>query len=199
MEELNLEGEPDSNLQGDDSLNDSEDLSDLFQETSLDRPEDSLVRINQATGKNFKSLEDVAKSLQQADIEFAKKGQEPKEPKITKPEPVRDDELAEEVLLTRHPEAELVIEDARKIARDKGVSVLKAYRETKWLSQEAKSRAELQEEQEKSKQKINKPSAVVGDANTDFTRVNSLEDFNKLSRDDKVKFTKFKDAQEKGA
>lgn len=149
MSDENLNQNEDEKIEtsnGEDSDDDSG-LDELFQDGETEVQ--ALERINQATKKNFKSLDDVAKSLLEADKKFSQKGMEQK----TKPELSPD--IYEEVLLARHPEAEYVLDELR----EKGGDPLKSYRESAYLQKEAKARAEVKG----NLNKVSNPSNQIAD------------------------------------
>jgi len=92
-----------------------------------------LDSVNEKTGKDFKSIDALAKTVKQIDKEFAKKGQ-------LKEEVLGDkEEITQELLLVKNPEAETVLDDIKKLATDKyGGNLKKAYDNEGWIREKAK-------------------------------------------------------------
>jgi len=162
-EKSNLEREDediDELLDGDES----EDLNETGDD-SKDAPtlsDDALAEYNKRVGKNYKSWDDVAKREKEADKAFAK-GEHKKESEKREEKPVRyDDEVVEELLLTKHPEAEHVLDDLREEAKRQGKSVLKLFRDSKYYQGEAKAIAEAKKVEDGAKSKIGLPSSGTG-------------------------------------
>jgi len=115
----------------------------------------ALTEYNQRVGKNYKSWDEVEKSEKERDKEFVKKGTQ-------KQASVVDEDLAEEVLLTKHPEAEAKIEEIREQAKLMGVSVLKLFRESTYYQNECKAIAAAKKSEEETKAKIGSPTGATG-------------------------------------
>lgn len=101
---------------------------------------------------------------------FSEQGREKKEETKVETKP-QDDDLVEEVLLTKYPEAENVMEDLRETAKEKGVSVLNLYRNSKYYQGEAKAIADSKKVEEESKSKISKPSSGSNASKKDLSRI----------------------------
>lgn len=139
---------------------------------------DALQEYNKRVGKNYKSWDDVAKREKEADKAFAK-GEHKKEEK-TVPQSV-DNEIVEELLLTKHPEAEFVMDELKKVAEQTGKSILKLFRESKYFQGEAKALADAKKSEEEAKSKIKAPS--------NGTSSSSKMDFSNVTEEDIVKMT----------
>lgn len=138
---------------------------------------EQLAKYNERSGKSYKSLTlgQLAEKEKIADEAYRSKTVVPAKPKAEpKPKPSAiDDEVVEELLLTKHPEAEYNLEEIRDAAKLKGISVLKAFRESKYLQGEAKSLADAKKEEEEVKGRIASPSngAGGGGGNKSFANI----------------------------
>ena len=113
-----------------------------------------IDRVNEETGKDFKNIEGITKSLKQSDKDFAEKGQQTK--KIVSQN--NDIEMSEELLLIKNPEAETVLDDIQIVADSKyNGNKLQAYRNETWLQEKATN--EMQKEE--NIKKIKSPSSSV--------------------------------------
>lgn len=113
-------------------------------------------KVNSATGKNFPSIDAIAKSLKQQDKDFAEKGRQAK--KNASQNLDNESDISEELLLIKNPEAETVLDDIKVVAESKyGGNVIKAYREESWLQEKATN--EMQKEE--NFKKIKSPSSSV--------------------------------------
>ena len=144
-----------------------EETDDIFEEdetddSNLTKGDDtddealSLAEYNQRVGKNYKSWDDIYKREKEADKAFAKGEHKEKkeEPKVI----AVNDEIIEELLLTKHPEASYVIDELRNTASLKGISVLKLFRESKYFQGEAKQLSDAEKSKEEAKSKIKQPT-----------------------------------------
>ena len=148
--------------------------------------DEALAVYNQQTGKNFKSWEDVKKSTREADKLFAKGAH--KEAPEKRATVTHDDEVVEELLLTKHPEAENVLDELKDIAKQKGVSILKLYRESKYFQGEAKAIAESKKAEAETRSKVNVPSSGMRASSNNFKGM-SYDEAKKLSDDDFLKWS----------
>lgn len=115
-----------------------------------------IDKVNNATGKNFPSIEAIAKSLKQQDKDFAEKGQQAK--KNVSQNVNNEIDITEELLLIKNPEAEIVLEDIRAVADSKYNGNKKlAYQEEVWLQ----NKAQIEMQKEENIKKIKKPSSSV--------------------------------------
>ena len=109
---------------GDVSEDTSDDSSDVLEiiedsgdddELTDDQMALALKALNKVSGKNFTSLEKAAKSLHHAEVIAAEKGKQKEAVKpvdsTTKPVVSDNDEVIEELLLTRFPEAQQVLQN----------------------------------------------------------------------------------------
>ena len=101
--------------------------------------------------KEFNELVKGVKNL------ATQKGREKKE------EPKKSD-YAEEILLSKNPEAKQVLEELRQMAKDTKTDVIQAYKKSSWLKQEAKTRQEAKKEEGKV---ITPSSNVKGEKSVD--------------------------------
>jgi hypothetical protein len=132
---------------------------------------------------------------------FSEQGRKKEEP--TKPEPKAeakgmDDEIIEEVALTKFPEAEHVLDQAKQIAKSTGRNLLKVLREESWLIDKAKAVSEAKRVEEEAKLKINKPSSGLDSPKVDISQVKP-EDVAKLKPADKIKWLKLQAEKESQA
>jgi hypothetical protein len=140
---------------------------DIFDEIDEDETEEGdeevkegdqefIDKVNKETGKNFKSVEAITKSLKQMDKEFAEKGQIKKEVKSVVAD--GNEDITEELLLVKNPEAETVLDDVKAVADAKyNGNRVKAYREEAWLQEKAK----IEMQKEENIKKIKSPSSDV--------------------------------------
>jgi hypothetical protein len=154
------------------TLNDSE--GDQSEDTS------ALDEYNRRTGKNFKSWDDVVKSTKEADKLFSK-GIHKEQPKVV------DD--VSELFFTTTPQAELVKDDLEKVSKLHGGSILKAWREEKWLQEKATLLSKEREEERENLSKIGRPSPGKS-ASMNFSQVD-------LSNPEHVKWLNSKEGRRK--
>lgn len=148
MSEENLNHEEDIKDETANNGEGSENISETDQEF--------IDRVNEETGKNFKSVEAITKSLKQMDKDFAEKGQQTK--KNVSQNLDNESDISEELLLIKNPEAETVLDDIKVVADSKyGGNKIKAYREESWLQEKATN--EMQKEE--NIKKIKSPSSSV--------------------------------------
>jgi hypothetical protein len=164
-QDLNLDEEDDFEFEEDDN------------ELSDDEKEKIALEIhNKKTGKSFKSWDDVAKSVKEADKAFAQHPPKKKVENVTPPvaQPVEkpegkpqtlDADLAEEVMLMRFPELASATDtrkELKELAALKGVSELSLYKTTTYFQNKAKEESESKKEMEGNKERIGSPSAPDG-------------------------------------
>ena len=165
-----------------------EDFDDLFDEqednndtqtTDGDGSDDSeevLARINEVTGKNYKSLDDFSKSQKELEKALAQKGREKKETlKEEKQKPQAPaNRLMEEYFFDKHPEAkeywDTVIEEAETLNKDP----YDLYLSSKLLQKEAKSKYDKSQKKKDASTRMSKPSNQV-----DTTKSEEHNPFNK--------------------
>lgn len=147
---------------GDEPANSNGSKGDDSEDAEALSPE-ALQEYNKRVGKNYKSWDDVGKREKEADIAFAQgKGKVEKKPAPKPKTSSIDTEVVEELLLTKHPEAEHVMDDLRETAELKGVSILKLFRESKYFQGEAKALADAKKVEEEAKDQISNPSSGTG-------------------------------------
>lgn len=157
----------------------SSELNELFEDEIEEKPlknssiEDRLARMEKGLAKFFS--------------EQGRKKEETTKPAMeTKG---IDSEIIEEVALTKFPEAEHILDQAKQIAKATGRNILKVLREESWLIEKAKKVAEEKRIEEEAKLKINKPSSSLDSPNLDISQVKP-EDVAKLKPADKIKWLK---------
>lgn len=128
-------------------------------EDALKLSNDALAEYNKRVGKSYKSWDDVAKREKEADTAFAKGEHKKVEPKKSSS---INDEVVEELLLTKHPEAEHILDELKETAKTTGKSVLKLYRESKYFQGEAKAIDDAKKSEDEAKGKIKQPSNGTG-------------------------------------
>ena len=136
-----------------------DDETDEGDETEVSEKDQEFInKVNEETGKNFKSVEAITKSLKQMDKDFADKGQQKKVVKPVVKVTDSNEEITEELLLVKNPEAESVLDDVKAVADAKyGGNRVKAYREEAWLQEKAK----IEMQKEENIKKIKSPSSSV--------------------------------------
>lgn len=140
---------------------DSEDAS--RQEVS---EEAFLARVNQETGKNFKSLDDWKNSLKNLEKAVADKGRK-KEPKQ---EP-KSNPVLKRLFFKETPEAETVWDEVEKEAKELGIDPFEHYESKKGWQLEAKARLEAKKEEEVAKSKVHSPSNHIEDKEFSFSEI----------------------------
>lgn len=208
------EREPLNPTDGDDSEDSSDTPSDVPDHTEDGGDDDELSEddkavalkaINKVSGKNFTSLEKAAKSLHHAEVIAAEKGKQKDTPKpvesATPPVISDSPEVIEELLLTRYPEAQHVLQNDKlrseldALAKAKGVSILKIYRESGYFQSEGKTLAEAEKVETANKSKISKP-ATGTDFKADLKNVKA-EDVSKLKPSEKMEWIKLQAEKER--
>lgn len=153
------QGERDLNLGGGEENDES--LDALFAGDDTDE-ESNLEKINKATGKDFKSMKEVAKSLSQLDKLFAqngaKKKDEPKKESVSSMPKV-----IESMYFKANPEAKAIWTKVQKVAQKMGRDPFEVYEDDdfSFLRAEAKALHDDSEEVDKNGKKINNPSKKV--------------------------------------
>jgi hypothetical protein len=131
---------------------------------------------NKKTGKNFKSWDDVAKSVKEADKAFAQNPQKkkPEETPAPQAQPVKkpevkpqtlDANVVKQVMFLSFPElrtAPETLSELKEAAELKGVSELSLYESNQYLQNKAKAESNIQTETDKNKGRIAKPSGSDG-------------------------------------
>lgn len=157
-----VEGERDSNLiDGEDN---DESLDALFADIDDNDEESNLEKINKATGKDFKSMKDVAKSLSQLDKLFPQNGFKKKE-EIKKEDATMTSmpKIFESIYFKTNPEAKAVWPKVQKVAQKMGRDPFEVYEDDdfSFLRTEAQALYDDTEEVDKNGKKVNKPSKKV--------------------------------------
>lgn len=200
---------------GDASEDTSDALSDVLEVIEDSGDEDELTEdqkalalkaLNQVSGKNFTSLEKAAKSLHHAEVLAAEKGKQKAAEKkeVAKETPTlsqETQEIIEELLVTRHPEANYVLSDDKlrkeleTIAKANGTSILKVYRNSRYFQGEAKALADAAKEEEQNKSKVSKPASGIDNK----VRLEDVKDsdVSKLTPAQKVKWIQMQAKKER--
>lgn len=187
-----------------------ENLEDIFDETEEIKPtegegsedtselsDDALKVYNERVGKSYKSWDDVTKREKEADKAFAKGIHKKEDKKETVTESVND-EVIEELLLTKHPEAENVLDELKDVAKQTGKSVLKLYRESRYFQGEAKTLADEKKQKEEIKSKITKPTQGATHSKQDISKTKP-EDVANLKPNEKIAWLKEQARKEREA
>jgi hypothetical protein len=162
------------------------DLESLFADEEApegEQPDDKVARLE-------KTVSDLKKGIAKA---FSDKGRETKE---VKAEPKTDKDDVNELFYAQKPEAELVESDLKQIADAKyNGSILKAWKNETWLQDKAKAMSAAKKIEEESKSKISKPSSATG-SKVDFSKVKTVEEYKKLTPDQRAEYNKLQKEQE---
>jgi hypothetical protein len=126
---------------------------------------------------------------------FSEQGRQKKEV-AESPSTLVDSPVIQNLYFKANPEAELIWEDVVKEAKALNKDPYTLYESSAYFKGEAKQRAQAKVAEEEAKSKIAKPSNTTGEGPTDFSHIKSMDDFNRLSKDDKVAFSKWKIQQE---
>jgi len=157
----------------------SEDLSKFFgdDETSDEDKEKAqkgfLETFNKMSGKNFKSVDALVKSMKEADKAFAKAGTrtvdkeekadtDKKSGETTKSEPVKVPKVIETLYFDSRPEAKLVWKEVEKAARLTGRDPFELYESEEFFKEKAKVLYEEKHGEEENKSKVKDPSFQGG-------------------------------------
>lgn len=109
-----------------------------------------------------------------------------------------NDEVVEELLLTKHPEAEHILDELKDVAKQTGKSVLKLYRESKYFQGEAKALADVKKSEEEAKSKIKMPSNGTAPQKTNISAVKA-EDVSSLKPEDKIAWVRAQAEKERNS
>jgi hypothetical protein len=160
----------------------ADELQDLFEDdkdvdTSKETSDERVARLE-------KKLEDVQKGVSKYFSEQGRKNKEVKEEEVQPEAPAKTETTVDdlsELFYAQTPQAEFVGDDLKQIADAKyGGSVLKAWRNEKWLQEKASSLESAKKEEEANKSKIDKPSTKVDFSQRDVTKIKP-EELSKLS------------------
>lgn len=139
-------------------------ISDLFPEDKEEKKDEFLAQINKIEGRNYKSIDDYAKTVKERSKAFSEQGRKAKEEK--KEEPKSKDTSVSPVIknlyFKANPEAQsvwddLVVPEAKRLGKDP----FELYETSKYLKGEAKVRFEEAEEKDKNGKKVAKPSSKI--------------------------------------
>lgn len=144
-----------------DSLEDE--VPDKKDEESKDDSEsdaDFLARVNEAEGRNYKSIEDWQKSVKNRNDTISKlsankkKDEAPTEKTTTTP-------YVERILSIENPEAKYVMDEMKAEAKRRGVDVIQVWDSSKYFQKEAQTRAAEKENDNTNKKRVSSPSQKV--------------------------------------
>lgn len=150
-------------------------MSDLHQEdgdqesTQSDGSEDSeqaeveaLKILNEKTGRNYKSFDDVSKTFKEASRIASQQGREEKS-KPTHQEKGVDNTLLEELFIGANPEAQHVWERVKTEAKRLDTSPYSLWKESEFFRSEAKHKAlQLAQDEENKRKTSNSSSDAIG-------------------------------------
>lgn len=123
--------------------------------------EEVIAKVNKVTGKHYKSIDDVAKSIKSADETIAKLGRQTQTPQSSQSSP--DD--IEVMFFEAKPEAALVDDDLANIAKSLGMSNIQAWKTQSWIREKAESLAREEKRKETDAKKVLMPSGQPGGSN----------------------------------
>lgn len=150
---------------GDDDTDDEEDKK--KKEAEL------LALVNSATGKDFKSLDGLSKTIKQMDIDNARRGEvkAPVNPTPQTQATVVPPAMSERLLVVEQPLARMVISELRTEAERSGRDVYDIWSGSQFFQQEAKIRYQ----NHKNKERVGKPGAPA-ETTPEKTEFNKLEE-----------------------
>lgn len=108
-----------------------------------------------------KKVEDIQKGAAQF---FSKKGMEKKVPNEEAPKPaVRQEDVSdlETIFFESKPEASLVEDDLKVVAKAKGISLIQAWKQESWIQDKAKALQTEKLENDGNNKKVGEPSGSV--------------------------------------
>jgi hypothetical protein len=124
---------------------------------SDDASESLLSKLNEQAKKDFKTIEDVVKTIKQQDKFFAEQGKEKKvEPKQAKVSISLDRD--ERLLKLEHPNSSFVSDELREEAERTKSSILDVWDNSTYFQREAAARAEESKQKANAEGKISSPS-----------------------------------------
>ena len=112
----------------------------------------TLAKINEATGKDFKSMEDFQKSTKELEKAVADKGRESTTSKS----------VLETLYVKANPDYAVVKEEVEKEAKESGKDPIELYENSTYFKNEAKARIAEKKETNENKKKITAPTGVEG-------------------------------------
>jgi hypothetical protein len=189
----NEESTLDENAESEDSSledifnDDSEESQDESDADKVKRLEEKIARIEKGVKKLATDKGNQAKEEERQPVK-----------KEIKDSPSINDEVVEELLLTKHPEAEHILDELKDVAKQTGKSVLKLYRESKYFQGEAKALADVKKSEEEAKSKIKTPSSGALPPKTDISSTKP-EDVDKLKPEDKLKWISLQAEKERNS
>lgn len=139
-------------------------ISELFSEDNEeDGKEKFLDQVNKIEGRNYKSIDDYAKTVKERNKAFSEQGRKAKEEaeKAQEQSKTSGDKYAEKLLILENKNSKYVMDELKEISKERGIDILEAWDKFSWIRKEADSKAEEAEEKEKNGKKVSKPSAKV--------------------------------------
>jgi len=141
-------------------------LDDLFED------EEETTDNQQDKSTEDETVEQLKKRLAEMEKGIKKLASQMGRQKSTPPTAERTPSyLEEEVLLARYPEAQNVMEEIKTISQETGKSPLELFRESSFLQNEARARAEQKKKEEENKAKLNAPSSSLTDGSISFDEI----------------------------
>lgn len=125
--------------------------------------EQFLERVNEIEGRDYKSVEDYKKTVDNRNKEFSQKGQEvTAEADATPATPQgKSDRLSEEVLISRNKNREYVMEDAKKIAQAQGQDLFTVFDNNEYLDEKAQALADKEATKKEGEENLSKPASQI--------------------------------------
>lgn len=177
-----------------DEERDSEDasLEDIFNDDADESQDES-------DADKVKRLEEKLANIEKGVKKLATdKGREAKKESPKKASSNINDEVVEELLLTKHPEAEHILDELKDTAKQTGKSVLKLYRESKYFQGEAKATADAKKSEDEAKSKIKQPSNGTASQKTNLASVKE-ENIGDLTSEQRLEWLELQAEKERRA
>lgn len=173
----------------DDESNDEEEDEDEMTDAEKAK---ALKFYNKTHKKDFKSWDAVTKSVKEADKAFAEAGKNKKgTDKKGKDAPAKQsgsqvsESLLEEIITSKSPEAELIMDELKADAKDKGVDILTLWKEKSYYKKEAKALFDEKQSEETNSKKVLKSASKIS-KKTDFSKI-TTKDIRGMSIKDRQK------------
>jgi UTP-glucose-1-phosphate uridylyltransferase len=158
-----------------------EEVEQLFNEDGTPKPADGdgsdndegtvLARINEATGKNYKSIADFQKSQKELEKALAEKGREKKGNQAPTSTTSR---IVTDLFFDKHPEAKEYWEEVQKEAKVLNKDPFDLYLSSNLLQKEAQAKYSKKEEKNDAYDRMGRPSnQVETDKKTEVNKFNN--------------------------
>lgn len=134
-------------------------ISELFPEDNEEKKEEFLAQINKIEGRNYKSIDDYAKTVKERQKAFSEQGRKEKEVKEVKDAPQKVSPVIKSLYFKANPEAQTVWDEVVEAAKDKDPFEL--YESSKYFQKEAQTRYAEAQEKDKNGKKVSKPSQKI--------------------------------------